>query len=458
MSDFRLPAAPPRRAASVLAARLCAGIVLIIAAAVLLAILLVLRQARIAVVNETSAAFAYAGETLDLELARAGGDAALARLRVLEWARVLERLRHVCVEVRPHRRDSCHAASDASIPDWFARTVAPAPVRLERRLADGTAILLLTRPGDELLEAWTDVRGVLAMIMAAGAAILLLVYVTLWRGLLPVDEMLRVLRKVGTGDYSDRLDPRGPFELRRLAAGINALTDSLSASATQNRQLLQRCLQVQEDERRLIARELHDDIGQYLTALEADLAAAERAAPEGSRSRIAEPLRAARTSVRHVFDCVRGLLQRLRPAGLDELGLAAALNQLAQDWNRRLPGMRLHTRIDESLRVDGATAMHLYRIAQESLANAARHARASDVLLGLERDLAGRALRLFVADNGCGFVSGERRAADAANGPSQLRTGLGLHGMRERAESLGGHFRLKSAPRRGCRIEVSVPA
>jgi two-component system sensor histidine kinase UhpB len=440
-----LSGTPERRLPATLAARLGGGAILIAVLATVLAVLLVLRQTRAAIASETEAALDYARLSLAAQAPLQGGAGQAA---ADAWAASLGRLRHLCVALDAAGTAVCEQTAAKGVPQWFTERVSSPPQTLAGRLADGRPLTVTAHARDELQEAWGEVRGLLAMILAAGGATLLLIWGSLWRGLSPVDRVVDTLGRVGRGEYEHRLTPRGPPELRRLADGVNALTDSLAHNAREHQRLLQRYRQVQEDERREVARELHDDIGQYLTALEAELASAEQASRGGTTIAAEPALRAARNSLRHVFDSVRGLLDRLRPAVLEELGLAAALDQLGQDWQRRLPGVQVRVDVQADLpREARERALQLYRIAQEAMTNVARHAAASEVRIRLGYDPARQQWWLRVADDGRGFDPDTRRGG-----------GLGLRGMRERAQALGGELQVASAPRGGCRVEVRVPA
>lgn len=193
-------------------------------------------------------------------------------------------------------------------------------------------------------------------------------------------------------------------------------------------------LAVREDERRRIARELHDDLGQLLTLL---------------RLRAALPRPAPRELRRLADQCLRALRERvfqLRPVAL-EGGLAPALRRLAADFAHHAgPGRRYDCAAEPLAGLDDATALQLFRIAQEALSNATRHARARRVALTLRRDGDGR-LCLRIEDDGAGF------APDSAAGRGQ-----GLRTLRERARLLGGRLRIDSAPGRGTRIELRCRA
>jgi signal transduction histidine kinase len=239
----------------------------------------------------------------------------------------------------------------------------------------------------------------------------------------------------------------------RLAEGLAAQ----AATAIQNAQfyaqveqsrreqqaLARRLVEAQEVERRVIARELHDESGQSLTSLLIGLGILEH--DPGTPEAVAERLRELKTVANDVMEGLHRLSANLRPANLDRLGLLPAVRQLATD-SQRQNGFRVELMADEmELRLSAETETMLYRVVQEALTNIARHAEATHVGILLKREP--EAISVIVEDDGVGFD-----AEEAA------RSGrLGLLGMRERTEMMGGKFGVESAPGAGTTIFVNLP-
>lgn len=208
-----------------------------------------------------------------------------------------------------------------------------------------------------------------------------------------------------------------------------------------NRELAQRLIEVQENERRALARELHDELGQSCNAIRVEAAYIQRSSdPDQIGAAAARTAQAAES----LYQNVRSLLRRLRPAELDELGLVAALQALGEAWEERC-------RIACIFHHDGAlddlgeaVDTTLYRITQEALSNVIRHAAASQVRIALQR-LSQHEVTLRIEDDGRGF-------------PAQHHTrGLGLLGAAERAAAVGGTLRVDSAPGTGTRLHLQIP-
>ncbi|MGE3509419.1 MAG: sensor histidine kinase [Vicinamibacterales bacterium] len=206
-----------------------------------------------------------------------------------------------------------------------------------------------------------------------------------------------------------------------------------------------RLVGAQEEERRRIARELHDDVGQALSAVNVELAVAERRSQRAGVT--SDALGAARALVDGALRRTRDVSQLLHPSALDDLGLAAALASVLSGFERRH-----HLPVDfrnESgpNRFEPEIERAVFRLVQEALTNIARHAHASRVTVSLER--ADDALRVCVADDGVGF--------DADSPGQGTSRGLGLVGMRERVSHLGGTLVVTGRPGAGTRIEVRIP-
>ena len=207
------------------------------------------------------------------------------------------------------------------------------------------------------------------------------------------------------------------------------------------RQLNVRLERIREDESARIARELHDELGQGLTALKLDIDAARTALTVGSkdgRTRTRDAIESMAVLTDAALDSVERIVSELRPAVLDALGVAAAVEWLVDQFARRT-AIRTTCHCDD-LDITPATATALFRIAQEALTNVSRHARASEVSVVLRRE-DGHAV-LVVTDNGCGIP-------DSA---MARPTAHGLRGMRERLEALSGSLAVTSVPDGGTRL------
>jgi signal transduction histidine kinase len=212
-------------------------------------------------------------------------------------------------------------------------------------------------------------------------------------------------------------------------------------------ELSAKLITAQEEERRSIARELHDEVGQVLTAIKVELAVAQRAVDAGGGG--VHLLDDARSIADGAITTVRDLSHLLHPALLDDLGLAAAIEWYLRGFGKR-HGLRvdvLHDRMDERLMPETEAAA--YRIVQEALTNVAKHARATACRVYLQR--LPNTVLITIEDDGAGFDQAKTQARDGTRG-------LGLVGIRERVSQLRGTVRLETAPGKGTRLTVELPA
>ena len=236
--------------------------------------------------------------------------------------------------------------------------------------------------------------------------------------------------------YAGRLEKR--LQLQRLK-------DVETARDLQR--LSSQLLTAQEEERRSIARELHDEVGQVLTAIKVELSVAQRAVEAAGID--AEPLQDARTITDGALHTVRDLSRLLHPAMLDDLGLTATIDWYLKGFARR-HGVRVDL-VQEGMeeRLAGDIEAAIYRIVQEALTNVARHAQATTCRVNLRR--LSDTLVVTIEDDGIGFRAEE-------TGQSAAARGIGLVGIRERVTHLNGKLTLDTAPGKGTRLTVEVPA
>jgi signal transduction histidine kinase len=244
--------------------------------------------------------------------------------------------------------------------------------------------------------------------------------------------------------YAGRRLKETSAELARRTDAERRLTELLE----DNRRLAQQHIEALESERKRLARELHDDAGQYLNAIKTDAVSIMNTAGDTP----AGLSRAAAAIVDHtdrVYGVVRDLIRRLRPVALDELGLLAALEHYIDHWHERVPQTRSSLSAEGDLaKLDEHRSLTCYRLIQEALTNVARHAHATHV-----------AIQLTQQTNASGAEEVVVRIRDDGSGAdlNARHAGLGLVGMRERIEMLGGTLRLQSAPSKGFEILAHIP-
>jgi len=299
-------------------------------------------------------------------------------------------------------------------------------------LLGAVALLLLFSP----VEIDAPIKPVQALMVAGGLVITVIANALLLRRVVaPLERLAERMETVDLLRPGQRLAIGRSDEIGRVLSSFNRMLDRLERERQQSGR---RVLAAQEAERVAIARDLHDEVGQLLTAALLQLNSIAERAP-AHREEVDE----ARRAVRRALDEVRRISSELRPEMLEHLGLVSALTELSTTFER-VSGVRVERQFDSSLpKLAPDTELAVYRIAQESLTNVARHAQASRVTLGLERGHDSVVLR--VVDDGRGFDD-----APEEHG--------GLRGMRERAILVEGGLAIKDGREGGVEVRLEVPA
>ncbi len=291
--------------------------------------------------------------------------------------------------------------------------------------------------------------------------IVLTIIVTIFIGL-GLTRRLGMLSKaageVEAGNYSVTVPTEIDDEVGKTAAAFNSMVAKVSKRTRQllqeeektqqllseNRLLIQKSLEVQEEERKHLARELHDELGQCITAIQADAESIRDLSPQSDK-RVITSADAILNVSSHIYDVVHSMIHLLRPSVLDNLGLIEALKEEIDTWNQRNPRTSCIYTFDGDLSELGENInITIYRIIQECLTNISKHASAKHVSIELNHH--GENLRLTVSDDGVGMD---------ANTSGHM--GLGLIGMRERIQALNGLFSHETSSGNGFRINIRIP-
>lgn len=319
-------------------------------------------------------------------------------------------------------------------------------------------VFVVGQPSHEIADAWHDLADLAPVVLIADAAVIGLLCVVLRRALTPLTGLVSGLKELEQGHFRYRLPRVEVRQLSDIADRFNALADALQATTMDNIRLNHRLITVQDDERRLIASELHDDLGSYLLglrmnllslqriidALPADAAAAARDRV-GTLVRLGEQLQTAN----------RTLLKRIRPMAVGRAPLADVIADLVTDFERNDPDHTFNLEIGHIHRgYSDCIDLTVYRCIQEGLTNAVRHAQARSITVRLEQratplpthddQSTSAVLRLSVTDDGGGIKPG-------------AQAGIGLTGMEERVRALGGALAISNVPGHGACLEIVIP-
>jgi two-component system, NarL family, sensor histidine kinase UhpB len=335
-------------------------------------------------------------------------------------------------------------------PDWFFSLLGVRPtaslIPIGRNVAAEAAIALATDPHNEVSEVWTEFRDGMVIVLVFCVLSFALIYWTAGRSLRPLETLSAGFRTIGTGDYATRVAESGPPEVEDLARAFNLMAERLGALQERNERLRTQLLTIQEEERADLARDLHDEVGPFLFAVNVDVASIARLAEARGDEEILERGRSIREAVSHMQKHVKSILGRLRPTSVTDIGLAQAVENLGVFWRRRHPEISIEVDVGApDVSFGDAADATLYRLIQESLTNAIRHGRPRTIKVSIHTEGRGDIL-LQVSDDGVGLTA----ATD--------RTGLGLAGMKERISALGGSLSVRNhVDGKGASVTVRLP-
>jgi two-component system sensor histidine kinase UhpB len=417
---------------------------------------LALLDARNSVHEEIEAASKVSHQLLGLLVEREAQSAAslLPVVQRLGRVRAQELVLFDAAGVEHYRSPPSPYKVGRAAPHWFAELLTP-PLQVQQLRFGDETLRIVADPSRAVLDAWDEL-----LILFTGLAVFLLVVNILLRRLVErslggLDQVERAMAAMAQGRLDARLPAQPLPELVSLCRAFNHMAAALEASQrengalTQEQELARRTEQRLDDERRAIARELHDELGQCITAIRSIALVIARSDLPG-RPDIADNAQRIAEVAASMYDAVHAIVARLRPAALVRLGLADGLQQWLASWQLGHPGRDLQLAVRGELkRVDAALEVAVLRIVQEAINNAVKHTQAR--LLQVNLDAEADRLTLTVEDDGGGF------APRPAGREAEATAGFGLTGMRERASELGGWLDIDSVCGRGTRLTACFP-
>ncbi|GLR84257.1 histidine kinase [Bradyrhizobium iriomotense] len=349
-------------------------------------------------------------------------------------------------------------------PAWFSavyqravggRMTYQRPVAYQGRVLG--AVFVSTNPSAVTARAWSEISRMLALSAATIGALGILVYFVVERALRPTRDVVSGLNRLAAGDLKCRLPPFRLAELQRISHVFNDLANTLEVATSERADLARRLVEAREQERRHLARVLHDELAQSLSAMSATAASIKVTASTDCPSLVPEA-QALTETAGNIMKGLRRTVQELRLQEIDDDGLLTSLEGLIGDHNRRGCGktrFSLETHGDLNT-IPPAMTVHIFYIVQEGLTNAAKHAQAANVRAVVRIDLAqgdpprpGAGLvEATVEDDGAGLAHEIRR---------ETGFGLGLIGIRERTLALGGQMKVVPRPEKGLILSVIIP-
>ncbi len=315
------------------------------------------------------------------------------------------------------------------------------PVEINGKLVD--TVVIVPQSADEMEEVLETIGrlSVYALIFAAAAFALTSLLIN--RALEPVHALSTAMQAMESGNYDIGLPQQGPPEIARICSRLNALAAALKKARAENQQLSSAMVRIQDEERRDIARDLHDELGPFLFSIRATGAALIRKfqKPSFDTSKAVELTEKILEHVDSLQTTNRRVLHQLSPVGLSELGLSGVLRANIEMWQRQPHECEVELTLDGDLdSLDETISTTVYRIVQEGVTNAFRHAGASKIKVAV------------TTTDGAPTEPGEVHVTIHDNGhglPQESEPGYGLRGMHERVSALGGSFKIAGEPADG---------
>ncbi|TWG89896.1 two-component system sensor histidine kinase UhpB [Mesorhizobium sp. J18] len=440
-------------------------------AAGIVAAIVVIYDARQAAQEEITASMHLAGRLVREAVGRSSADnGGIALFRDLGLE--LGHLRHVRIlfadgngslaPLLPAETVGAAADDKAGVPDWFTALINVGDIRREMKIVlNGHqigSVVMIGHAADEIAEVWRDTKHLAIIALTLNAAVLAILYIALGRVLHPLTKLAAGLRELEQGQFQHRLAQPRVRELADISDRFNALASRLGAANADNIRLTKRLISVQDDERRQIATELHDEIGPCLFGMKANVASLEQLAgelPDATADRLRDRVATLTEITEKIQILNRRLLGKIRPMALGHVPLADIISGVVADFERFNPKVRITLAVGRLADSYGDSVdLTVYRCLQEGITNAERHGEATMIAVDLtERPYntedgggsqASPVLRLSIRDDGHGVTPG-------------VSWGLGLTGMDERVRALGGMLTLTSQPGAGTCLDISIP-
>jgi len=341
-------------------------------------------------------------------------------------------------------------------PDWFAHLLAPEAMKVTVPLRGGARLMIESQSSRAVLDAWDDIT----RLAAFGAGMLVIVNaVAFWsvaRALKPFPVIADGLERIQRGELTYRLPPLAGYEANTIGTAFNRMARAIEDKVKAERQVRDAEARLEErremasladqrvdEERRLIAHELHDEFGQSVTAIRSlALAIASQAGTRDAAT--ADVARLISDEAARLYDAMHGLIPRLTPLSLDTLGLTATLENLARDWQNRHPAVALTLHHELPPDLGPSITLAIYRVIQEGVINALRHAQPSRVDVHVSGDA--RRITVTVADDGAGLPMEWSKPGH-----------FGLRGLNDRVTQLGGTFHVGNGAAGGVRLIAEIP-
>ena len=340
-----------------------------------------------------------------------------------------------------------------TVPHWFKRLLITGQSEFHQEIIPGGPqlgrIVVSADLSDEIIEAWQELLPLLKLAAILLIITLLLLYRAVNSGLAPLNELLSAFEKLERTEFPVNVREDVVLELKDIHQKFNRVAGILQSTLADNQELAAHMVNLREEERNTLARELHDELSPHLFAIKMKIEAAQIAKEAGKESAMFENLENVAHMAAELKQNIRRMLQRLRPQELNDIGLRETLLNLINNWQSKNP--EIHCTFDISGEIDNlkdVLQITIYRAVQEALTNITKHADTNTAIVRVE-------VIPVTTQNPKEMIEIEVRDAGRSASP-ESKPGLGLRGMRERVQSLGGSLDIFS-DHKGFRVLIKLP-
>jgi len=322
-------------------------------------------------------------------------------------------------------------------PKWIEKimtalltTIPSEVIQIDSRGKSLGYILINPDPAYEINEIWQQVKSGLIVILIFFIFINLVIYIVFFHTLQPINELLDGFKKLENENYKVRINKTNISELNNIGQKFNNTVRKIKETNTRVHKLSQDLINIQEQEKRQLARNLHDELGQSLTAIQAEAASIKNSQKNKTNLIAVENIISLSKSM--MFS-TRELIKKLSLGILDEVGIKIAMDDLVMSWSKRNPNIKMKYDFDQAAlqKLSKETHQHLYRIVQEALTNISKHATPSNVSVLIKSLLSGEVKIEIIND---GIVK-----------KAKSSSGMGLSGIRERVTQMKGQIKTSSS-------------
>jgi len=405
-------------------------------------------QARQSVSKEVDSSIFFARQLIKISL----GTHPFQKTNLIARLSHLKQTRHLTIQIRKPSGEVVHISRQKVVnrnnetpPTWFVNWVVSQYAQVEYPLTTSTGqrlvLIIQANPLDEIAEVWQESLAFFNLLLLLVVLTFLTVYFVFNKTLRAIQLIVAHLKGIEMGNYQKKLPHFATQEYEAIAMAINHMTDVLARTQQQNRALTQHSLAIQEEERRHLSQELHDEFGQSLTAIKVMAVTITHKTAD-----IHKITHAIIEVCDHLMVAVRSMMKQLHPLMLTELGLKATLEDLLHQWETQNTSTIFNLDCDDDVeQLESTMAIQVFRVIQESLTNIIRHAAAKQVSICLQLSHQPSRLILTIRDDGVGCDLKQHAA------------GFGLLGMEERIKLLGGAFTIQSQVNQGMQVNAEIP-